>query len=43
MKSVDFSDKGHVETIRETYDTENTRAVLGRFYSAVSWRESGDN
>ena len=42
MNSVDFSDMGHVETLRETYNTDDLHDIMGRFYAAVSWREGDD-
>jgi hypothetical protein len=42
MESVEFSDDGHVETLRQTYETDDLGAIMGRFYSAVSWRQGGE-
>jgi hypothetical protein len=42
MDSIELSDDGHVETLRQTYETEDLGAIMGRFFSAVSWQDGGE-
>jgi hypothetical protein len=40
MKSTNTKDaaESYGDKVRKQYDTQNVRAIMGRFFSAVSWR-----